>query len=79
MKVKYFYLEGGQIKNSRKDTFVHCELNPETIELVKDSIIYNSNALVEAGDTTYTPTGNGTECGLLNFLQEADVPIHMLA
>jgi Ca2+-transporting ATPase len=26
MKVSQFYLEGQQIKNSRKDTFLHCEL-----------------------------------------------------
>jgi Ca2+ transporting ATPase len=79
MKVKWFYLEGGKIKNSRKDTFLHCELNPETVELVKDSIIYNSTALIEMSDTTYVPTGNGTEVGLLKFLQDADIPIHVLA
>lgn len=26
MKVHWFYLEGNNIKNSRKDTFLHCEL-----------------------------------------------------
>ena len=75
MKVAYFYLEGQQIKNSRKDTFFHCELNPETIELVKDSIIYNSSTLIEMSDTKFEPTGNGTEVGLLKFLQDADIPI----
>lgn len=30
-------------------------------------------------DTTYVPTGNGTEVGLLTFLQDADIPIHILA
>lgn len=47
MKVSYFVLEGNQIKNSRKDTFKHCELSDETIELVKNSILYNCSALVE--------------------------------
>lgn len=42
MKVREFYLEGCLIKNSRKDTFLNCDLNPETLTLVQDSIIYNS-------------------------------------
>jgi len=78
MKVHTFYLEGNVIKNSRKDTFLHCELNNETIELVKDSILYNCSAMVEMSDRLFVPTGNGTECGLLNFLQEADIPINYL-
>jgi len=78
MKVSYFLLEGNQIKNSRKDTFLHCELAPETIELVKDSILYNCSAQIEMESTKYVPTGNGTEVGLLKFLQDADVPVHML-
>ena len=44
MKVKEFYLESSLIKNSRKDTFLNCDLNPETITLVQDSIIYNSQS-----------------------------------
>jgi magnesium-transporting ATPase (P-type) len=34
--------------------------------------------MVEMSDTTYVPTGNATEVGLLNFLQDADIPIHYL-
>ena len=44
MKVSYMILEGNQIKNSRKDTFLHCELAPETIDLIKSSILYNCSA-----------------------------------
>jgi len=79
MKVAYFYLEGQQIKNSRKNSFLHCELQNETVELVKDSIIYNSSALVELGDTTYVPTGNGTEVALLKFLQDSEIKIAELS
>lgn len=68
MTVAHFYLEGNQFKNARKDTFFHCELTEETIELVKDSILYNCTATVEMGETTFAPSGNGTEVGLLNFL-----------
>lgn len=44
MKVSYFVLEGNLIKNSRKDTFMNCELAPETIELIKSSVLYNCSA-----------------------------------
>lgn len=29
-------------------------------------------------NTVYTPHGNGTEVGLLRFLQDAEVPVHVL-
>ena len=75
MKVKEFYLEGCLIKNSRKDTFNNCDLNDATITLVRDSIIYNSSSQVELGDKDYVAVGNGTEVGLLNFLQDAKLQI----
>ena len=28
--------------------------------------------------TTYVPVGNPTEVGLLKFLQDADIPVHLL-
>lgn len=78
MKVNFFILEGNKIKNSRKDTFLNCELAPDTIELVKNSILYNCSAQIEMEGTQYVPHGNGTEVGLLKFLQDADVPVHTL-
>jgi len=68
MKVSFMILEGNQIKNSRKDTFMNCELAVDTIELVKSSIVYNCSANIEMQGTKYVPTGNGTEVGLLKFL-----------
>lgn len=44
---------------------------------IRECIIYNCEAKVEMGTTTYVPVGNGTEIGLLRFLQDADVPIHL--
>ena len=29
-------------------------------------------------DTSYVPVGNATEVGLLKFLQDADIPVHIL-
>jgi magnesium-transporting ATPase (P-type) len=78
MKVKKFYLEGKAFDNNRGDTIFNCELNPETLKLVQEGIMYNNSAYVEMGDTKYVPVGNGTEVGFLKFLQNADVPIHTL-
>lgn len=78
MKVKKYFLEGHPINNNRDDTIFNCELSDMTIKLVQEAIIYNNSSYVEMGDTKYVPVGDGTEVGLLKFLQDADVPIHTL-
>ena len=78
MKVNEFYVEGKHIRNTRNDTFLHCDLSQEAVMRIRECIIYNCEAKVEMGATTYIPVGNGTEVGLLRFLQDADVPIHLL-
>lgn len=40
--------------------------------------MFNTDARVEMVGTKYMPVGNGTECGLLQMLQDADIPIHLL-
>lgn len=40
--------------------------------------MYNCEARVEMDETTYVPKGNPTEVGLLRFLQDAEVPVHLL-
>ena len=78
MKVSQFHCEQRQVKNSRKDTLLHCELSPNTIELVKESILYNCEARIEMDEINYVPVGNGTEVSLLKFLQDAEIPVHLL-
>lgn len=78
MRVKKFYFEGRQIDNNRKDTLFNCELDALTIKLVQEGIMYNNAAYVEMGETKYVPVGDGTEVGLVRFLQNADVPVHTL-
>jgi len=78
MKVKHFYCESREIKNSRKDTLFNCELSHESIKRIKECILFNTDARVEMVGTKFTPVGNGTECGLLQMLQDADIPIHLL-
>lgn len=69
MEVKTFYCEQKQIKNSRKNTLLHCDLSEETLDRIKEAILYNCEARVEMDATTYVPVGNnGTEVGLLKFL-----------
>jgi hypothetical protein len=56
------------IKNTRKDTLFNCNLNPETIRRIKESILFNTDARVEMSGNQYTPVGNGTEVGFLKLL-----------
>ena len=68
MRVSYFNFEGRQVKNIKRDTFASQKLNKETIQLVVDSIIYNSNPKVEFGQENFVPRGNDIEVGLMKFL-----------
>ncbi len=77
MKVHAFYTQKRLIKNSRKNTLFNCELENQTIELIKESILFNSESRIEMNDQAYyVPVGNGTETGLIKFLQDAEVPVH---
>lgn len=78
MKVGKFYTEQLLIKNTRKNTLVNCELRDPTFEIIKESILYNCSARIEIEGTKYVPVGNATECGLLKFLQDADIPAQLL-
>jgi Ca2+-transporting ATPase len=64
--------------NTRKDTLLNCKLSDTTIELIKQSIMYNCEARVEMDATTYVPVGNSTEVAFLKFLQDAEIPVHLL-
>lgn len=69
MKVAQFYTQTRQIINTRKNTLFNCDLEENTIELIKESILYNCEARIEMNDDAYyVPVGNGTEAGLISFL-----------
>jgi len=68
MRIVEFLCENKTIKNSRKNTFVNCELSEETLLRVKHNILFNSEAHVEMDATTYYPVGNSTEVAFLRFL-----------
>lgn len=67
-----------RIKNARNNTLLNCELSKNTLELIKESIMFNCSARIEMDASTYIPVGNPTEVGLLRFLQLADIPVHLL-
>ena len=69
MKVDHFYAEGMVYHNSRKNTLFNCELKQSTLELIKESILFNTETRIEMDDNAlYRPVGNGTEVGLVKFL-----------
>lgn len=77
MKVTDFYVEGRIIKNSRTNTLFNCDVSQNSLELIKESILFNCDSRIEMDDTGhYVAVGNGTECSLIRFIQDAEVPVH---
>ena len=58
----------------RNNTINNCLLETETVELLKESILWNTEAHIEINEDGFlTPAGNGTECSLIRWLQEAEI------
>lgn len=58
MKVAQFYSQSLLIRNQRKNTLFNCELFPEVIELIKESILFNCDTRIEMDDKAYyVPVG----------------------
>jgi hypothetical protein len=68
MRVAQFYLEQRKIRNSRKDTLLNCNLNPENVRKVLESILFNSQATVQESQQTFVPVGSPLEVGLFKLL-----------
>ena len=69
MKVKSLFAQNKHVKIFRENTIHNCELEEETIELLKESILWNSEAHIEINDEGFkVPNGNGTECSLIRWL-----------
>ena len=78
MKVAHFTVEGTQRVNSRKNTILNCEISDYNLEKLKESILFNSNARIETDATSYVANGNPTDTCMINFLQDADIPVHLM-
>lgn len=77
MKVTQFYAQSRLIRITRKNTLFNCELFDNMIQLLIESILFNSDARIEMDDKAfYVPVGNGTDVGMIKFLQDAEVAVH---
>ena len=77
MEVDSFYTQKISVQNSRRNTFMNCQLDQQIIDKIVESVIYNSQAHIEMTENSfYVPVGNGTEVSLIKWLQNAEVPVH---
>ena len=77
MEVVNFYTQNIFVKNTRKNTFLNCDLDQMIIDKIAESIIYNSSAYIEMTENSfYIPVGQGTEVSLIKWLQDAEIPVH---
>ena len=61
----------------RANTILNCEYSEATVDMLKESILYNTTAHIEMTENAfYVPEGNGTEVSLIKWLQGADIPVH---
>lgn len=68
------YIVGSRVIEHHENSL--DKLNPDVKELIVDCIVLNNDAKVEMSDEAlYVPDGNGTEVGMLKFLQENDIAI----
>ena len=69
MQVISCYAQNRNVKMFRNNTINNCLLETETVELLKESILWNTEAHIEINEDGFlTPAGNGTECSLIRWL-----------
>jgi Ca2+-transporting ATPase len=81
MNVKVMYTAGQfiQTNNRNKSVFLNSNLTEEAVTKIVDCIVYNCDSRVEmSDDAMYEACGNGTEVGMLRFLQQNDYEIQNL-
>ena len=77
MEVVSSFAQYIHLKMFRKNTLLNCAYGDSTVELLKESILFNTEAHIEMTENSfYIPVGNGTEVSLIKWLQNADVPVH---
>lgn len=78
MRVSNFVVEGTTRVNSRKNTVTNCEIDEYNLAKLKESILFNSTARIEPGETDYVARGSPVDTCLVNFLQDANIPAHLM-
>ena len=74
MQVISVFAQNINIDMFRKDTIHNCVFDKDTVEILKESILWNTEAHIEINENSfYTPVGNGTECSLIRWLQDAEI------
>ena len=77
MQVVSFYTQNMHVLNSRKNTFLNCDLDQRIIAKIVGSVGFNSSAYIQMSKNSfYVPVGNGTEVSLIKWLQAAEIPVH---
>jgi len=77
MEVVSFYAQNHFVKNNRKNTFLNCDYDQNTMDKIIESICFNSSAYIEmTKNSFYVPVGQGTEVSLIKWLQSAEIPVH---
>lgn len=69
MEVISCFAQNCHISMFRKDTVLNCAFSDQTVDFIKESILWNTSAHIEITDNSfYLPTGNGTEVSLIKWL-----------
>ena len=72
-------IEGISRVNSRKNTILNCEIEPTyNLEKLKETILFNTTARIETDETSYVANGSAIDTCMINFLQDADIPVHLM-
>ena len=80
MRVRRFRINGQEVQNSRKDTVKQSTYVSDTenaLLRIKESILFNSQAKIQAGETVYQAKGSAIDVATIEFLQDADIPVHL--
>jgi len=79
MKVVSFYIQNAFHKNDRLNSIHKCSINEQILQLLYESIVFNSSAYIEMNENSfYVPQGQGTEVSLMKWLQDADIAVHQI-
>ncbi len=77
LKITNFYICEHDRENQRSNSIYNINLPENVLDLVEDSIFFNTDARMEINDEScYEPIGNNTDVALLKFLQDAGIPLH---
>ena len=77
MEVVNYFTQNLFVLNSRKNTLFNCDLDPDILNKLIESVVFNAQAHIEMNENSfYVPVGNGTDVSLIKWLQAAEVPVH---